>query len=95
MRRSASPTYRRILCFEPAGAGSPAEVVGDIFRPLLPFLGDAGFKSVAMPVVSTGEVGAPVSEMLTAIEAARNWMSLGVSLDCLVVVSARRWLVAA
>jgi hypothetical protein len=74
--------YRRILCFEPAGAGSPAEVVGDIFRALLPFLGDAGFKSVAMPVVSTGEVGAPVSDMLTAIvEAARNWMSLGVSLD--------------
>ncbi len=74
--------YRRILCFEPAGGGSPAELVGDIFRALLPFLGDSGFKTVAMPVVSTGAVGATVTEMLTAIvEAARNWMSLGVSLD--------------
>lgn len=78
--------YRRILCFEPAGEGSPAEFVGDIFRALLPFLGESGFRTVAMPVVSSGDAGNPVAEMLRAlVEAATNWMSLGVSLERLLI----------
>jgi TIR domain len=74
--------FKRILCFEPLSRGAPAEVVGDIFRSLLPFLGDGGVKTVAMPVVASGNAHVPVSEILPPlVEAAVHWMSLGVSLQ--------------
>jgi TIR domain-containing protein len=76
--------FDRILCFEPATRGAPTEVVGDIFRALIPFLGDHGLRSVAMPVVATGDQRTPLDEMLPALmEAALHWMSLGISLETL------------
>jgi hypothetical protein len=74
--------FKRILCFEPLGRGAPAEVVGDIFRSLLPFLGDDGVRTVAMPIVASGNAHVPVSKILPPlVEAAIHWMSLGVSLQ--------------
>ena len=57
--------YRRILCFEPVAYGKAPEVVGDIFRALTPILAvRPEIKSLALPVVSSGNMGFPVGEML-------------------------------
>ena len=57
--------FDRILCFEPRVRGEPPEVVGDIFRSLVPFLGlHAMGTTVAMPLVACGSQGMPVARML-------------------------------
>lgn len=79
--------FRRILCFEPHTRGAPAEVVGDIFRSLIPFLDRRDISSVAMPLVSAGAVGTPVEEILPPLlDAAVHWMSLGIPLERLKIV---------
>jgi hypothetical protein len=45
--------FRKVLCFEPTLRGSPPEVVGDIFRCLMPVIErGAEISSIAMPLVS-------------------------------------------
>jgi hypothetical protein len=81
--------FRRILCFEPLVRGRPPEVVGDIFRALTPFLAEKpDIKSIALPVVSTGNQGWPVAEMLSPLlEAALNWLENGLPLSCVKIVT--------
>jgi TIR domain len=80
--------FDRILCFEPRVRGEPPEVVGDIFRSLVPFLGlHAMGTTVAMPLVACGDQGMPVARMLSPLlEAAFNWMSHGLPLNRLKIV---------
>lgn len=80
--------FDHILCFEPKTLGSPGDVVGDIFRSLIPFIiGDMQVTQVAMPLVSSGHVGAPVAEMMDAIfTAAVHWMESGLPLKRLKIV---------
>lgn len=77
--------FERILCFEPLVRGSPPDVVGDIFRALVPFLGaDPPIKTAAMPVVAAGDQGHSISTMLPPlIEAAVQWMGIGLPLEIL------------
>ncbi len=57
--------FRRILCFEPPLQTSPHEVVGDIFRSLVPIISaDAANTDVAMPLVATGNMGTSPTETL-------------------------------
>jgi hypothetical protein len=80
--------FERILCFEPYILGSPPDVVGDIFRCLAPFIiGDLQVTRVAMPLVSTGDAGESVAEMVEAIfTAAVHWMENGLPLEQLKIV---------
>jgi hypothetical protein len=80
--------FRRILCFEPLVRGNAPEVVGDIFRSLVPFTeGPARIARVAIPLVATGFQEYPASTMLPAlVRAAVNWLSLGLSLECIKIV---------
>ncbi|MBV8315100.1 MAG: toll/interleukin-1 receptor domain-containing protein [Planctomycetaceae bacterium] len=80
--------FDRILCFEPLVRGDPPEVVGDIFRSLVPFLGPNGMgTTVAMPLVACGDQETPVARMLSPLlEAAVNWMSHGLPLSRLKIV---------
>lgn len=80
--------FRRVLCFEPLLRGSAPEVVGDIFRSLVPFTtGSPPITSVAMPVVASGDQGEPPSVMLEAItSAAAHWLSIGIPLDAIKIV---------
>jgi len=80
--------FDRILCFEPLVRGDPPEVVGDIFRSLVPFLVPNGMgTTVAMPLVACGDQRIPVARMLSPLlEAAVNWMSHGLPLSCLKIV---------
>lgn len=82
--------FRHLLCFEPfySGHQSPASVVGDVFRSLVPFTsGEPWINSVAMPLVAAGDQRAAPLEMLDAIlEQAVRWLSAGLSLDTLKIV---------
>jgi TIR domain len=80
--------FKRILCFEPGFRGDPPQVVGDIFRSLVPFIGSNLMgTTVAMPLVACGDQGVPVAKMIRPLlEAAINWMKLGLPLERLKVV---------
>jgi hypothetical protein len=80
--------FHQILCFEPALRGSPPEVVGDIFRCLMPVIeGGADISSIAMPLVASGDARWPRDAMFTPlIEAAIRWLELGLRLDVVKVV---------
>jgi hypothetical protein len=82
----------RILCFEPHHRGRPPEVVGDIFRSLAPFVaGPEAVRTVAMPLVSSGDAGEPIDTMLPPlVEAAVKWMSAGLPLRKLKIVERNR-----
>ena len=78
----------RILCFEPARAHLAAELVGDVFRSLFPFVaGEPWVRTVAMPLLASGNQGQPDDVILRAmVEAARRWMGAGLTLKRLDIV---------
>jgi hypothetical protein len=81
--------FKRILCFEPLIRGKPPEVVGDIFRSLIPFLSsNPPVNTVAMPLVTCGDAMTPVSQIISPLlDAAVHWMSLDLPLKCLKIVA--------
>jgi hypothetical protein len=80
--------FRRILCFEPLVRGAPEEVVGEIFQSLMPIVhGDPPIRTIAMPLVATGDQGTPTSAILAPLlEAATRWLELGLPVDRLKIV---------
>jgi hypothetical protein len=78
----ADAGFRRILCFEPANRGKATEVVGDIFRSIIPFTtGPSPINSIAMPLVATGDQGEDRNEMLRVlVDAAVHWLNTGMPL---------------
>jgi hypothetical protein len=87
---SSNPSinFNHILCFEPFTLGSPPDVVGDIFRSLVPFIiGEMQVTQVAMPLVSTGNAGASIIDMVDALfNAAVHNMEAGLPLKRLKIV---------
>ncbi|WP_300441832.1 toll/interleukin-1 receptor domain-containing protein [Zoogloea sp.] len=83
--------FSRILCFEPSKRGAPPEVVGDIFRALMPILAEApDINSIALPIVAAGNQGCSVAEMLPPLlDAALGWLEKGLPLDCIKIVTLR------
>jgi len=81
--------FTRILCFEPSRRGAPPEVVGDIFRALMPILAEApDINSIALPIVAAGNQGCSVAEMLPPLlDAALGWLEKGLPLDCIKIVT--------
>lgn len=80
--------FKQILCFEPLQKGNPTELVGDIFRCLVPFVcGNPPHTSIAMPLVSSGNVGVAVEEMMDALfQAAVKWLEHGLPAERLKLV---------
>lgn len=80
--------FDRILCFEPELRGSPPEVVGDIFRALIPIVeGGIPISSVAMPLVASGDARWPSNEIIEPlINAAAKWLELGIPVDVIKIV---------
>ena len=96
LSKPLSPTdpglrFTRILCFEPSRRGAPPEVVGDIFRALMPILAEApDINSIALPIVAAGNQGCSVAEMLPPLlDAALGWLEKGLPLDCIKIVTLR------
>lgn len=80
--------FRRILCFEPRFRGAPESVVGEIFQSLMPVVhGSPPIRTLAMPLVASGDQGVPVETMLTPLlEAAARWLALGLPIERLKIV---------
>lgn len=80
--------FQRVLCFEPAYRGKATEVVGDIFRWIIPFTtGQPPLDSVAIPLVATGDQGEDRNDMLRAlVDAAVHWLNTGMPLDRINIV---------
>lgn len=81
--------FRRILCFEPRTRGQAPEVVGDVFRAIMPFaLGDPPIRSIAMPVLAAGDQGYDSEVMLTALfEASVHWLERGMPITVIKIVA--------
>ncbi|MFO1321834.1 MAG: toll/interleukin-1 receptor domain-containing protein [Burkholderiales bacterium] len=81
--------FHRVLCFEPRERGRPPERVGDIFRALTPILAEAPeIRTVALPLIATGDQGYDVDEMLTPLlDAAIQWLERGLPLEALKIVT--------
>ncbi|MGV8122405.1 MAG: toll/interleukin-1 receptor domain-containing protein [Candidatus Xenobiia bacterium LiM19] len=72
--------FKRILCFEPLiKASEPSEVIGDMFQGIIPFaLSEPQISTIAMPLLTTGDMGFSPDEMLKPLlDAASHWMSKG------------------
>jgi hypothetical protein len=80
--------FRRILCFEPLTRGGPPEVVGGLFRALMPFaLGDSPIRNVATPVLAAGDQGWDPEIMLAALfDAAAHWLAHGLPIATIKIV---------
>ena len=80
--------FKRILCYEPAETAKSAELVGDIFRSLAPFLGGQfQVHTVATPLVASGFQRVSKKEILEQlVETAVHWISSGLPLNCLKIV---------
>ncbi|GAC1560463.1 MAG: hypothetical protein NVS2B7_34910 [Herpetosiphon sp.] len=80
--------FNRILCFEPEEFMRATLFVGDIFRSLMALLpATMASTSVAMPLVSTGQMKLSVTEILEAIlDAATHWLTLGLPVHTLKIV---------
>ncbi|PIK53916.1 hypothetical protein BSL78_09138 [Apostichopus japonicus] len=80
--------FKRLLCFEPKRLRTvhPKEVVGDVFRCLVPILQDE-VGTVITPILSTGKVGFRETDLMQSmVEAAVNWMKAGLPLKQLKIV---------
>jgi hypothetical protein len=86
--RQPSVHFRRILCFEPGYRGRAPEVVGDIFRSIIPFTtGDQPISQIAMPLVAAGDQGESPEVMLEALtDASVHWLSTGLPLERIKIV---------
>jgi hypothetical protein len=63
--------YRRVLCFEPSATVSPIEKIADVFRALEPFAHAPPYiKSIAMPLLTTGDRGGDVDAIAAALVSA-------------------------
>lgn len=80
--------FKRILCYEPGESVRAAELIGDIFRSLAPFIGGQfPVNTVATPLVASGHQGADPVEMLQLlVNAGVQWMLVGFPLSCLKIV---------
>jgi hypothetical protein len=88
IREGLGAGFDRILCFQPAYRGSPPEVVGDIFRALIPIVaGGIPMSSVAMPLVASGDAGWPSDAMFEPlIDAAAKWLEIGIPVEVIKIV---------
>jgi hypothetical protein len=80
--------FSRLLCFEPGYRGKAHEVVGDIFRSIVPFTtGTPPISQIAIPLVASGDQGELPEVMLEALtDASVQWLSVGLPLDRVKIV---------
>lgn len=80
--------FKRILCFEPHHRGRAPEVVGDIFRSIVPFLtGSPPVAQIALPLVASGDQGESPEVMLEVlVDTSLHWLSSGLPLDRIKIV---------
>lgn len=83
--------FHRVVVFEPLQRGEPPELVGDIFRSLMPITTvRPKITSLALPIVAAGNMGYPIASMLEPlIAAATHWLDAGLPLQRVLIVAYR------
>lgn len=84
--------FNRILCFEPLYRGKAPELVGDVYRSIIPFTAtDPPISQLAMPLLASGDQGETPVTMLDALtDASVHWLSAGLPIDCIKIVISER-----
>jgi hypothetical protein len=87
-RQHSRAGFRRLMCFEPPNRAGAPEVVGDVFRAIMPFaLGEPRIRSIAMPILTSGDQRNPSALMLAAlVNASLHWLSAGLPVDTIKIV---------
>lgn len=82
---------QRVLVFEPRHNQLDSELVGDIFRALMPYLSSNDeLKTIAMPLLATGRRRGDMVAILDALlNAAVHWLALGLPVSRLLIVENR------
>ena len=80
--------FGRVVCFEPSRIGTPPEVVGHLFRALVGVVAERPeIRSLALPVLATGDQGYSVAEMLPSLlDASVRSLDAGLPLDRIAIV---------
>ena len=80
--------FKRILCFEPGYRGKAPEVIGNLFRSIVPLTtGTPPISQIATPLVASGDAGESAEVMLQALtDASVHWLSIGLPLDKIKIV---------
>src|SRR2546423_10649100 len=80
--------FRRLLCFEPLARGEPPELVGDVFRAIVPFaLGEPMVKSVAVSLLAAGNERFDHELMLRSLlDASVHWLARGLPIEGIKIV---------
>lgn len=78
----------KILCFEPVDRTDPGALVSGIFQSIMPFAYlDEGIRTIAMPILTTGDQGYPLEYMFNRLlEAALFWLKKEVPFDEIKIV---------
>lgn len=86
--RQPTAHFRRLMCFEPLVRGAAPEVVGDVFRSLMPFCaGTPPISQIAMPILAAGDQGEAPAVMLSAlVDASLHWLMIGVPITRIKIV---------
>lgn len=80
--------FRHLLCFEPLTRGAPPELVGDVFRAIVPFVfADPMVRSVAMSLLAAGDERFDQEVMLRALlDASLHWLARGLPIEVVKIV---------
>jgi hypothetical protein len=75
--------FKRLLCFESKPHGLPTEQVVKMFQALMPFtFGDQPIRSIALPILASGDQRIDPKTMLKAIfEAVIHWLGAGIPIQ--------------
>lgn len=80
--------FNKILCYESKQKGEAWEFIGGVFQAIMPFIFEPpGIKTIAMPVLSSGNQGYNHIKMLDAIlQSACNWLKNGMPIEKIMIV---------
>ena len=83
--------FKRLLCVESGWQGEPPQLADQVFRALAPIsVTNTDTRTVAMPLIGTGDQGYPADQMLDAIlRAAVAWFRRGMPVETLKIVMHR------
>lgn len=80
-------SFKRILCVESGWRGTPPQLADDLFRAIVPVSFTVPTRSVAMPLIGSGDQGYSAAQMLESIlSAATAWLRRGAPIEVLKIV---------
>lgn len=88
LEKAKKVSFSKILCYESAQKGPAWKFIGGVFQAIMPFIFEPpGIKTIAMPVLSSGNQGYDNIKMLDAImQSACTWLKNGMPVEKILIV---------